>query len=171
MGGRTPWSRHDSEGEGPLARLYCYQHQLPVLCNSSVYPIFLAISAAISTLSGFRSTFSYKSDTSCESNGRNQRHTGWVRCIHSPWMWRCSLLPCMQLKDPAHPNERPMLMLYNLSTFVEISSVVFWKIKCKFGRRILSVDQLLRTDCFQASTTFLEQFGCTALHPNTIRGA
>ena len=30
---------------------------------------------------------------------------------------------------------------------------------------------LLCTDSFQASTTFLEQLSCTALHPNTIRGA
>ena len=29
----------------------------------------------------------------------------------------------------------------------------------------------LRIDCFQASTTFLQQLGCTALHPNTMRGA
>ena len=40
-------------------------------------------------------------------------NTGWVRRIHSLWMKRCSLLPCKQLKDPAHRNERPMLMLYN----------------------------------------------------------
>ena len=36
-------------------------------CSSSVYPILLAISAAISALSGFHSTLSYKSDTSCET--------------------------------------------------------------------------------------------------------
>ena len=38
-----------------------------------------------------------------------------------------------------------------LSIFVKIGSVVFWKIKWKFGRRILAFDKLLRTDCFQAS--------------------
>ena len=37
-------------------------------------------------------------------------YTGCVRCIDSLWMWRCSLLPCTQLKDPAHPNERPILV-------------------------------------------------------------
>ena len=40
---------------------------------------------------------------------------------------------------------------------MEIRSVVFWKIKCKFGRRILAFDQLLRTDGFQANRTLLEQ--------------
>ena len=44
---------------------------------------------------------------------------------------------------------------------MEIGSVVFSEIKCKFGRRILAFDKLLRTDCFQACTTFLEQLGCT----------
>ena len=42
----------------------------------------------------------------------SQWTTSWVRCIHLLWMWPCSLLPCTQLKNNAHPNERPMLMLY-----------------------------------------------------------
>ena len=39
------------------------------------------------------------------------RGTGWVRCIHSLWMWRCCLLPCTQLKDFIHADEIPMYTL------------------------------------------------------------
>ena len=39
-------------------------------------------------------------------------NTGWVRCIHSPCMWRCCLLSCTQLKDLIHPDESPMYALY-----------------------------------------------------------
>ena len=53
--------------------------------------------------------------------------TGWVRCIHSLWMWRCCLLPCTQLKDLIHPDESPMYTLYCYRFSCRSVQQCFWE--------------------------------------------
>ena len=54
-------------------------------------------------------------------------YTGWVRCIHSLWMWRCCLLPCTQLKDLIHPDESPMYTLYCYRFSCRSVQQCFWE--------------------------------------------
>ena len=53
--------------------------------------------------------------------------SGWVRCIHSLWMWRCCLLPCTQLKDLIHPDESPMYTLYCYRFSCRSVQQCFWE--------------------------------------------
>ena len=57
----------------------------------------------------------------------NANNTGWVRCIHSLWMWRCCLLPCTQLKDLIHPDESPMYTPYCYRFSCRSVQQCFWE--------------------------------------------
>ena len=65
------------------------------------------------------------------------RFTGWVMCIQSLWMWRCSLVPCTPLQDLIHPDESPMYTLY-CYRFSYRSVHQCLRISCKVVRRIFS---------------------------------
>ena len=59
--------------------------------------------------------------------------TGWVRCIHSLWMWRRCLLPCTQLKDLIHPYESPMYTLYCYRFLYRPVQQCFWELIAKLA--------------------------------------
>ena len=62
-----------------------------------------------------------------ENIQQNPEITGWVRCIHSLWMWRCCLRPCTQLKDLIHSNESPMYPLYCYRFSCRSVQQCFWE--------------------------------------------